>query len=151
VGGRSTGVYANGATATSYAYPPQSVINNYNQAVGDQSGKLSGYSREALFKFNDDWVCCSLRAIRTVDAGCLLSATNASDGAPLAPLNVTLFNPAYNDDGREHAWTLNGKLGSLKAVYTGATSFEREPGRRLYELARGVYADYYNAMDQAAG
>ena len=40
---------------------------------------------------------------------------------PLQPLQESSFAPAWNRDKSEStAWTVNGKIGDLKAVYTGA-------------------------------
>ena len=45
----------------------------------------------------------------------------ASDGQPLPQQSVTLFNDSFNKDKFENtALTINGRLGDLKAVYTGA-------------------------------
>jgi outer membrane receptor protein involved in Fe transport len=58
---------------------------------------------------------------------------------------VTLFNNSYNKDRFENtAWTLNGRLGDLKAVYTGAYLVRNvEQVQDYTNYARGVYADYY--------
>ena len=70
---------------------------------------------------------------------------NASDGAPLQPLEVTLFNTAYDKDKFEiTSWTLDGKFGALKAVYTGGYLVRNVDQVGDYtNYARGVYADYY--------
>ena len=75
---------------------------------------------------------------------------NASDGAPLQPLEVTLFNPAYDKDRFEStAWTVNGKFGRLKAVYTGGYLVRNVEQIGDYtNYARGVYADYYQCYGQ---
>ncbi len=69
----------------------------------------------------------------------------SSDGAPLQPREVTLFNNAYDKDKFENtAWTVNGKIGFLKAVYTGAYLVRHVNQVGDYtNYARGVYADYY--------
>ena len=39
---------------------------------------------------------------------------------PLQPLQVTVFSPSSDKDKFENtAWTVNGKIGNLKAIYTG--------------------------------
>ncbi len=77
--------------------------------------------------------------------GVFYQQPNASDGAPLQPLQVTLFNPAYDTDKFEStAWTLNGKFGPLKAVYTGGYLVRNVDQVSDYtNYARGKYADYY--------
>jgi iron complex outermembrane receptor protein len=78
---------------------------------------------------------------------------NASDGAPLNPLEVTLFNNAYDKDKFENtAWTVNGKLGDLKAVYTGGYLVRHVNQLADYtNYARGVYADYYQCYGPGTG
>ena len=70
---------------------------------------------------------------------------NASDGAPLPNQSVTLFNDSFNKDKFENtAFTLNGRFGDLKAVYTGAYLVRNVSQIQDYtNYARGVYADYY--------
>ena len=77
--------------------------------------------------------------------GVFYQQPNASDGAPLQPLEVTLFNNAYDKDRFEStAWTVNGKFGALKAVYTGGYLVRNvEQVGDYTNYARGVYADYY--------
>src|SRR5690242_18997284 len=77
--------------------------------------------------------------------GVFYQQPNASDGAALGPLEVTLFNPSNDKDRFEStAWTVNGKLGLLKAVYTGAYLVRNVEQIGDYtHYARGVYADYY--------
>jgi iron complex outermembrane receptor protein len=78
---------------------------------------------------------------------------NGSDGEPLAPLQVTLFNPANDSDRFEStAWTLNGKVGDLKLVYTGGYLVRNVDQVGDYtNYARGVFADYYQCYGSGAG
>jgi len=44
-------------------------------------------------------------------SGVFYQQPNASDGAALQPLEVTLFNPAYDNDKFEMtSWTVDGKM-----------------------------------------
>ena len=85
--------------------------------------------------------------------GVFYQQPNASDGAPLQPLEVTLFNPAYDKDQFEStSWTLNGKFGDLKAVYTGGYLVRNVDQVGDYtNYARGMYADYYQCYGPGAG
>jgi iron complex outermembrane recepter protein len=78
---------------------------------------------------------------------------NASDGAPLRPLEVTLFNNAFDKDKFEStAWTVNGKIGDLKAVYTGGYLVRNVDQVGDYtNYSRGVYADYYQCYGPGSG
>ena len=77
--------------------------------------------------------------------GVFYQQPNASDGAPLQPLEVTLFNNAYDKDKFEStAWTVYGKLDPLSAVYTGGYLVRNVDQIGDYtNYARGVFADYY--------
>ncbi len=77
----------------------------------------------------------------------------SSDGVPLAPLEVTLFNPAYDKDRFENtALTLNGKLGDLKAVYTGGYLVRHVDQVGDYtNYSRGTFADYYQCYGPGSG
>jgi len=85
--------------------------------------------------------------------GVFYQQPNASDGAPLKPLEVTLFNPSYDKDKFEStAWTMNGKFGDLKAVYTGGYLVRKVDQVGDYtNYARGLYADYYQCYGPGTG
>ena len=70
---------------------------------------------------------------------------NSSDGVPLPPQSVTLFNHSYNKDKFENtALTVNGRIGDLKVVYAGAYLVRNISQVQDYtNYARGLYADYY--------
>jgi iron complex outermembrane recepter protein len=85
--------------------------------------------------------------------GVFYQQPNASDGAPLQRLEVTLFNNAFDKDRFEStAWTLNGRIGALKAVYTGGYLVRNVEQTGDYtNYARGFYADYYQCYGAGAG
>ena len=113
-----------------------------------------GIRVEALYKFNDDWDALITQSYQNMDSqGVFYQQPNASDGAPLQPLEVTLFNGAYDKDKFEStAWTVNGKFGDLKAVYTGGYLVRNvEQVGDYTNYARGVYADYYQCYGPGTG
>ena len=131
-----------------YCVPPGSpAINNANvagRAINPVTYK--GIRVELLYKFNDDWDALITQSYQNMDSrGVFYQQPNASDGAKLNPLEVTLFNPSFDKDKFEStAWTLNGKFGDLKAVYTGGYLVRKVEQVGDYTIyARGVYADYY--------
>ncbi|MDE2295403.1 MAG: TonB-dependent receptor, partial [Gammaproteobacteria bacterium] len=79
----------------------------------------------------------------------------SSDGVPLPPQSVNVFNPSYNKDKFENtAWTVHGRFGVLRAVYTGSYLDRNVDQVGDYtNYARGVYADYYqcHGADPSAG
>jgi iron complex outermembrane recepter protein len=136
------------ATATAFGVPPGSpVINNAN-VIGNDINPVSyeGIRVEGLYKFSDDWNLLITQSYQDMESqGVFYQQPNASDGAPLQPLEVTLFNPSYDKDRFENtAWTVNGKFGALKAVYTGGYLVRNVDQVGDYtNYARGVFADYY--------
>jgi iron complex outermembrane receptor protein len=131
-----------------YCVPPGSPsINNNNiakRAINPVT--YQGIRAEALYKFNDDWDVLITQSYQDMDSkGVFYQQPNASDGAPLNPLEVTLFNDAFDKDKFEStAWTVNGKFSFLKAVYTGGYLVRNVDQVGDYtNYARGFFAGYY--------
>lgn len=128
--------------------PPGSPALNNNSLVGNAINPVdySGVRVEALYKINEDWNVLLSQSYQEMNAqGVFYQQPNASDGAPLQPLEVTLFNPAYDKDKFEStAWTVNGKVWDIKAVYTGGYLDRHVEQQGDYtNYSRGFYADYY--------
>ncbi|HEX9405092.1 MAG TPA: TonB-dependent receptor, partial [Steroidobacteraceae bacterium] len=143
-------------TPTAYGVPPGSPAINNNSLVGRAINPVTyqGIRVEALYKFNEDWNALITQSYQDLNSqGVFYQQPNASDGAPLHPLEVTLFNPSYDKDKFEStAWTVNGKLGYLKAVYTGGYLVRNVQQVGDYtNYARGVYAEYYQCYGPSAG
>src|SRR5580765_1546318 len=138
-----------------YCVPPGTAAINNGPVVGRAINPVTyqGIRAELLYKFNDDWDALITQSYQHMDSrGVFYQQPNASDGAPLGPLEVTLFNGAYDKDRFENtAWTVNGKLGPLKAVYTGGYLVRNvEQVGDYTNYARGVYADYYQCYGPGA-
>jgi iron complex outermembrane recepter protein len=136
--------------------PPGSPAINNNSIAGSAINPVTyqGIRVEALYKFNDDWNALISQSYQDLHSqGVFYQQPNASDGAALNPLEVTLFNPSFDKDKFEStALTVNGKFGDLKAVYTGGylvRSVEQVGDYTNY--ARGVYADYYQCYGPGTG
>jgi len=145
-----------GPTTSLYCVPPDSPsINNSNIAANDINPvTYQGVRVEALYKINEDWNVLLTQSYQQMDSqGVFYQQPNASDGAALQPLQVTLFNNAYDKDKFEStAWTVNGKFGDLKAVYTGGYLVRNVNQAGDYtNYARGVYADYYQCYGPGTG
>src|ERR1700736_6674648 len=135
-----------------FCVPPGSPsINNNNIAArAINPVTYQGVRAEALYKFNEDWDFLLTQTYQDMNSqGVFYQQPNASDGAALQPLQATLFNPSYDKDKFEStAWTLNGKFGDLKAVYTGGYLVRNVQQEGDYtNYARGFYAD----VDQCYG
>jgi iron complex outermembrane receptor protein len=131
------------------------VINN-NSIAGRAINPVTytGTRVEALYQINDDWNFLLSQSYQNMDSeGVFYQMPNSSDGVPLQPLEVTLFNNSYDKDKFENtAWTLNGKLGDLKAVYTGGYLVRHVNQVADYtNYARGVFADYYQCYGPGTG
>jgi iron complex outermembrane recepter protein len=145
----------NGQPNNGFCVPPGSpTLNNYQIAKNDINPvTYQGIRAELLYKFNDDWDLLITQSYQDMQSqGVFYQQPFASDGAPLQPLQVTLFNNAYNNDKFEStAWTLNGKFGDLRVVYTGGYLVRNVEQQGDYtNYARGVYADYYQCYGPGA-
>jgi outer membrane receptor protein involved in Fe transport len=137
-----------GNKATAFGVPPGSPVANNNSLVQNSFNPVTyqGIRASALYKINDDWNALVTQTYQDMNSqGVFYQMPNSADGVPLQPLQVTLFSPSYDKDKFENtSWTLNGKFGDLKAVYTGAYLVRHVDQRNDYtNYARGVYADYY--------
>jgi outer membrane receptor protein involved in Fe transport len=131
------------------------VINN-NSIAGRAINPVTytGARLEGLYQINDDWNVLLTQSYQNMDSqGVFYQMPYASDGAKLNPLEVTLFNNAYDKDKFENtAWTVNGKVWDLKAVYTGGYLVRHVNQVADYtNYARGVFADYYQCYGPGTG
>jgi len=152
----TNGQCPDGQPNVGFCVPPGSPsVNNYNiakRAINPVT--YQGIRAELLYKINDDWDALITQSYQDMDSkGVFYQQPNASDGAALNPLEVTLFNNAFDKDKFEStAWTVNGKLGMLKAVYTGGYLVRKvEQVGDYTNYARGVYADYYQCYGPGTG
>jgi|HubBroStandDraft_1064217.scaffolds.fasta_scaffold05104_5 iron complex outermembrane receptor protein len=131
-----------------FCVPPGSPsINNANE-IGSAINPVTyeGIRVEGKYQFTDEWNLLISQSYQEMNTkGVFYQQPNSSDGTPLQPLEVTLFNPSFDKDQFEStAWTVNGKLGPLKAVYTGGYLVRNVDQVGDYtNYARGVFADYY--------
>ena len=152
----ATGACPDGLPNNGFCVPPGSPsVNNATVAArAINPVRYQGIRAEALYKFTDDWDFLVTQSYQNMNSeGVFYQQPNASDGAPLQPLQVTLFNPSYDKDKFENtAWTLNGKFGDLKAVYTGGYLVRNVQQEGDYtNYARGFYADYYQCFGAGSG
>ena len=149
------GVCPDGQPNNGSCVPPGSPVINNGSVVGRAINPVTyqGIRAEVLYKFNEDWNALITQSYQNMDSrGVFYQQPNASDGAALSPLEVTLFNGAFDKDKFEStAWTVNGKFGDLKAVYTGGYLVRNVDQVGDYtNYARGVFADYYQCFGPAS-
>jgi iron complex outermembrane receptor protein len=128
--------------------PPGSPTLNNNSIAGRAINPVTyqGIRAQLLYKFNDDWDVLLAQSYQDMHSqGVFYQQPNASDGAPLNPLEVTLFNPAYDNDKFEMtSLTVDGKLGFLKGVYTAGYLVRNvEQSGDYTNYSRAIYAEYY--------
>ncbi|HWJ36250.1 MAG TPA: TonB-dependent receptor [Steroidobacteraceae bacterium] len=140
--------------------PTNSVSINNSNLVANAINPLTytGIRVSALLKINDDWNALLTQSYQNMDAegvftempygteGASLTASgNPIGGQPLPTLSVNLFNPSYDKDKFENtALVVNGKIGDLKLVYSGAYMVRNVDQVQDYtNYARGVYGYYY--------
>jgi iron complex outermembrane recepter protein len=113
-----------GPASFGVTYPPNTpVANNFNLAQNAQNPlSYSGMRIQALWQINPDWSLLLQQSYQDMEAdGADSQYPIGSDGQPLGAWQETSFVPQWDKDKWENtAWTLNGKLGDIKAVYTGS-------------------------------
>jgi len=113
-----------GPSAYSASYPAH--LNTYNNFLLVQKAQnpttYQGARLELLYKINDNWDALIQQTYQYLDAeGMPVQMPLGLGLTPLQPLQETSFAPAWNKDkSSSTAWTLNGQIGFLKAIYTGS-------------------------------
>ena len=143
-----------GTTSTLYA-SCQNVINN-NATVANAINPVTyqGMRLSGLWKINDSWDLLVSQTYQDMNSqGVFYQEPFTTDGVPLPPLSVAIFNPGYTKDRFENtAWTLNGQLGDIHAVYTGGYLVRNVEAQSDYTAySRGNYADYYQCTSAKDG
>ncbi|MDP9065374.1 MAG: TonB-dependent receptor [Pseudomonadota bacterium] len=108
-----------------------------------------GMRVSGLYQFNSEWNLLVAQSYQNMEAdGIFAQMPYGSDGQKLPDLSVNLFSPQYDKDRFSNtAWTLNGRLGALKAVYTGGYLVRKVDQVADYtNYNRGAYGDYYSCI-----
>jgi iron complex outermembrane recepter protein len=131
-----------------YCVPPgsPSLSNAALAANAINPVTYEGIRVSGLWDINRDWNALLVQSYQSIDAeGVFYQTPKSSDGVPLAPQSVTLFNPSYNKDKFENtALTVDGQIGDLKLVYAGAYLVRNITQEQDYtNYSRGLYSDYY--------
>lgn len=113
-----------GPASFGLTYPANTpTVNNFNLAERAQNPvSYNGLRVQALWQINPDWSLLIQQSYQNMEAdGSSQQYPFGSDGQPLGAWQETSFVPQWDKDKWENtAWTLNGKLGDIKAVYTGS-------------------------------
>ena len=123
------------------------VINNNNIAAKDINDvTYTGIRAHLKWNINDAWDVLLTQSFQNMNSsGVFYQLPNGSEQQPLNELEVTLFNQAeIKDEFANTAVTVNGAIGALDVVYSGAyLKRESEQIADYTNYARGVYASYY--------
>jgi outer membrane receptor protein involved in Fe transport len=137
---------------------PPSALNsaNNNSLVGNAINPVTytGIRAGALWKLNEEWNALLVQSYQNMDAQGVFYVTPQSSGRSpvnLPDLSVQLYNPSFDKDRFENtALTVNGKIGALNFVYSGAYLVRHAQQVQDYtNYARGTYADYYQCLSPA--
>jgi iron complex outermembrane recepter protein len=104
-------------------YPANAATANNNSIAERAQNPVTyqGVRASALWQINTDWSLLIQQSYQTLDAeGVDEQYPLSSQETPLGPLQETSFTPSYDKDKWENtSWTVNGKIGDFKLVYTG--------------------------------
>lgn len=119
--------------------------------VGDAINPVvyKGLRASALYQFNDDWNVLIAQTYQSIRAdGVFAEQATNSAGVAQPELTVQLYNPSWAKDRFTNtSWTLNGRIGALKAVYTGGYLVRNvEQVQDYTNYARGPYMNYYQCV-----
>ncbi|HEX3888726.1 MAG TPA: TonB-dependent receptor [Phenylobacterium sp.] len=135
--------------------PNAAQANNFALAKKDWNPVThQGARLEALFNVNDDWNVLIAESFQAMDAeGLSTTYPVGSDFQPLKPLEITAFTPTYDKDSFNNtAWTVNGKLGDLKLIYTGGYTTRHINQQMDYtNYSRTLYGQYYECTGGTSG
>ena len=146
------GICPNGqpAAGTNACAPPAPLESNTTVAGRDiNPATYTGARLSAALKINEDWDVLVTESLQNLDAqGVNFQFPIGSDFQKLNKLETTYFVPTYDKDRYTNtALTVNGKLGPLSVIYTGAyldrkifqqqdyTNYSRTGGGTYYECA----------------
>ncbi|HLZ73433.1 TonB-dependent receptor [Phenylobacterium sp.] len=121
---------------------------NWNPVTHD------GARLSVLYDINNDWDVLITESFQNLDAeGLSTTLPVGSDFQPLKPLETTVFSPTYDKDRFQNtAWTLNGKVGDLKVIYTGGYMTRHINQQMDYtNYSRTLYGQYYECTGGGAG
>jgi iron complex outermembrane receptor protein len=100
----------------------------------------TGIRGSLYYKFNDDWNALLQQSYQNMEADGVFAYNRA-----LGDLDVQQYNPSVDKDKFEDtAWTVNGRAGPVKLVYTGGYLVRNVDAVADYTAySRGAYAAYY--------
>ena len=119
--------------------------NSGTQGSNLNTADYRGLRLSALYQFNDDWNALIQQNVQNYEAhGYWNEEPVGTDGTALQPYQTMGFAPAFEKDRYQStAWTLNGAVAGLKAVYTGSYMVRHIDGQQDYSSYVANLGDYY--------
>jgi len=144
---------------TSGISPPQrpgsgEYVNNSNPETNFNPVSTNGFRLSGLYQFNDDWSLLVQQNYQNFEAdGVFYELPVSPAGQNLSAFQTVNFTPNFSKDKYEStAWTVNGKIGDLKAVYTGSYMTRHIEAQQDYSnYMRSAHGSYYACSGQGAG
>jgi outer membrane receptor protein involved in Fe transport len=129
--------------------------NNYAIA-GANSNPVTyqGLRLSAKWDINPDWNLLISESMQDMDAqGSSAQEPYGLDFQPLGKLQTTIFTPSFNKDRYWNtAWTVNGKIGDFKVIYTGAYMTRHMEDQQDYtNYSRTAAGMYYQCTGGTTG
>ncbi len=129
--------------------------NNFALAGANSNPTTYQGARFSLkWQVNDDWDVLISQTFQDLDAeGISAEYPVGSDFQPLGSLQITQFSPSFDHDNWQNtAWTVNGKIGPLHAVYTGGWMDRHIDQQMDYSnYSRSVGGMYYQCTGGGTG
>ena len=160
---RRGGYIANVPGTISFNFPSPSApgttqispVANNAGLVGPNTNPVTygGFRLSGLYQFDDDWNLLIQQNYQDMRAdGYFYAYPFDPNGNALKAHQITAFTPAYTHDRYEStAWTLNGRLGELKAIYTGSYMVRHIEAQQDYSNYLRSFGVYYNCIGPGAG
>ena len=144
-----------GPKAYSSSYPAH--LDTYNNAgIAERAQNPTTYQGmrvAVLGKINEDWNVLVQQSYQYLDAEGMPVEMPVSLGlTPLQPLQESSFMPAWNRDRSSiTSWTLNGKVGDFKLIYTGSYVNRRVEAQQDYTNYTRTAGGFYYSCTGGGG
>ncbi|MFI4891668.1 MAG: TonB-dependent receptor [Steroidobacterales bacterium] len=139
-----------------YCVPGNNTIANNNAIARSASNPVEygGFRLSALYQISDNWSALLVQSYQDMEAdGDFTQYPIGSDGQILGPWQNTTFTAAYDKDRYENtSLTIDGKIGDLKAVYSGGYLVRHIDQVNDYtNYARSAEGFYYSCVGGPLG
>jgi len=116
------------------------------QGTNTNTATYRGFRISGLYEFNDDWNALIQQNFQNLEShGYWAALPLDPNGNPLKPYQTMAFTPAFEKDKYQStSWTVNGRIGDLKAIYTGSYLTRHIDGQEDYSNYSATLGSYYS-------